>query len=131
VLVPVGSSDPGTARVAGRRPELAVAVSSHFADLERIVGAELLERCRARVQSIVAGTPEAPAADGADTDVVRACLALTEQFCFSAQWVTDDQIDSVLRYLEPGRLFALIVAVSLAERWYRLTAFLDGTSVSR
>jgi hypothetical protein len=122
----VNLADPGTALVSARRPELADATSSHYADLAAIAGLDLVERCRARVQALVAGTPEAAPAGGGDTDAVQACLTLTDQFLHSAQWVSDAQLEAVRIHLEPGQVFALVVAISLAERWYRLTAFLAG-----
>lgn len=121
----VDLTDPGTALVAGRRPELVEATSSHYEQLAAIAGVDLVERCRERVHALVRGTTDA--AKTTDNDATQACLNLTDQFCLSAQWVTDPEIEAVRRHLEPGQVFALVVAISLAERWYRLTAFLAGS----
>jgi alkylhydroperoxidase family enzyme len=127
----VDVTDAGTSLVAARRPELVEATASHYGDLAAIAGVELVELCRARVKALVAGTAPPLSAGGAQTDVARACLALTDQFFVSAQSVSDAEIDPVSHHLEPGQVFALVVAISLAERWYRLTGFLAGSLGTR
>jgi alkylhydroperoxidase family enzyme len=86
-----------------------------------IAGPELTELCRARVQTILAGEERnrnLPSSMSAR--LASAALELTETFCRSAQDVTDEQVRELRRHLDPGQVFALVVAISLAERWYRL-----------
>jgi hypothetical protein len=127
----VDFTDPGTSLVAARRPELLDATAAHYSDLAAIAGVELVELCRARVQALVAGTAPALPAGAAETNAAQACLNLTDQFFLSAQSVTEAEIDAVAHHLESGQVFALVVAISLAERWYRLTAFLAGSAGKR
>jgi hypothetical protein len=124
----VDLTDQGTSLVAARRPELLEATAAHYTDLAAIAGEELVELCRARVQALVAGTAPALPAGNSEPDAAQACLSLTDQFFLSAQSVTQDEIDVVGHHLEPGQVFALVVAISLAERWYRLTTFLAGNA---
>jgi hypothetical protein len=124
----VDHADPGWAVLAEHRPGLAEAVESHYADLAAIAGPELVEMCRAHVMAVVDGMPAAGPPDDVPAEAA-ACLAFTEQFCHSAQFVTDEQVEELSRFLEPGKAFALVVAVSLAERWYRLVGMLSGVGL--
>jgi hypothetical protein len=122
----VDPSEPGSALLAAHRPGLAATVDSHYADLAAIAGPELVEICRTRIRALVEGAESSTAPEGLPAEVAAACLAFTEQFCHSAQFVTDEQVDELSRHLDPGRAFALAVAVSLSERWYRLAGMLSG-----
>lgn len=116
-------SDPDLDALERARPELVTAANAHYDDLAAIVGPELLGACRRRVRAVIAGETAFP--DAAD-DTQRACLAYTEQFVHSAQWVTDDHVDALRRHLSPEQVFALTVGISLAERMDRLTGLLAG-----
>jgi hypothetical protein len=120
----VDFADPACALLARQRPELAGAVAAHYAEVAGIAGSGLAELCRARVQALVSGEDPVAAA-GATSPLEQAALAFTDQFCHSALWVTDAQVDDLSRNLDPGRAFALVTAISLAERWYRLTRLLS------
>jgi len=123
----VNFADPACALLASSRPELAAAVAAHYAEVAEIAGAGLAERCRERVLELVEGRD--PTSRGA-APLERAALAFTDQFCHSALWVTDAQVEDLSRHLEPGRVFALVTAISLAERWYRLTRLLSAFAVA-
>ena len=120
----VDFADPACALLARRRPELAEAVATHYAEVAEIAGADLAELCRARVRALLTGEDPATGS-GATGPLERAALAFTDQFCHSALWVTDAQVAGLSRQLDPSRVFALVTAVSLAERWYRLTRLLS------
>jgi hypothetical protein len=115
-------ADPGCVLLASHRPELPEAIATHYAEVAEVAGPELVELCRARVESLLAGG-EPPVAAGDPLE--RAALAFTDQFCHSAIWVTDEQVEALSEHLEPGRVFALVTAISLAERWYRTTRMLS------
>ena len=127
----VDMNDRGTEVVGARRPGILDAASSHYSDLAAIAGAELVELCRARVEALVLNPSQSFATDASQSEEAQACLSLTHQLCLSAQWVSDAQIVEVRRHLDPNQVFALVVAISLAERWYRLVAFTSGTGVER
>jgi len=122
----VDLSDPAAALVAAKRPALANAVARHYSDLVAIAGEELVELCRVRVKAVLFGAETDPIQEG-ETDVQSACLSFTDQFIVSAQWISDEHVGRLRRHLAPDQVFALVVATSLAERWYRLTGLLAGT----
>jgi hypothetical protein len=120
----VDFADAACALLASRRPGLAEAVAAHYAEVAEITGARLAELCRVRVKGLVTGE-EPEAIVEAKGPLEEAALAFTDQFCHSALWVTDAQVDDLSRHLDPGRVFALVTAISLAERWYRMTCLLS------
>ena len=110
-------------RLRATRPDLASAIDQHYAELVGALDPSIAELCRRHVVRLLDGSP-AQEADGRLTGRERACLGLAEQFVFSAQWVTDEQVAAVAEHLEPGQLLALVALVSLVERTERLERFL-------
>ena len=118
LLSPAGRS----ALAAAGRPALSAAIDAEYGTVADIVGRDLLDLCRERVLATLAGA--GPADDGGLTDLERACLAFTEQFCHSAPGVTDEQVAALSVHLDPGRVFALAVGVSVVERGERMSGLL-------
>jgi hypothetical protein len=115
-------------RVRAARPDLARAIDEHYAELVGALDPAIAELCRRHVVRLLDGGDPPLGADAGLTGRERACLALAEQFVFSAQWVTDGHVAAVTEHLEPGQVLALIALVSLVERTERLERFLGSAA---
>jgi hypothetical protein len=115
-------------RVRAARPDLATAIDEHYAELVGALDPAIAELCRRHVVRLLDGGDAPPQADAGLTGRERACLALAEQFVFSAQWVSDEHVSAVTEYMEPGQVLALVALVSLVERTERLERFLGSAA---
>jgi hypothetical protein len=113
-------------RLGARRPEVLAAAGAHYAALAQQLDQDRLALCARLVSSLVAGDsdPVRGWRSGGFDGPTKAWLAFTEQFLYSAQSVTDEQVAALAAELTPAQVVALTAAVSLLERTQRLERFL-------
>lgn len=141
---------PRTAKLRAVQPQLFEAIGDNYAGLASLLDPVTVELCRLRVAQLLddqeqlsVRSAEALAAGLSEADVRalrdwressrfdparRAGLAFAEQFCSSAQSVSEEDVAALCEYLAPDQVVALTARVGLAERFQRLCQFLDVNS---
>ena len=136
------ASGPRISRLRAIRPELVDAVAENYSTLARMVDPACLELCRLRIAQILGDEDQlAVVPPGIDRTQLselagwrssaafdrkeRACLEFAEQFLYSADAVTDEQVDAVAEFFPPDQVWALTNAIAVVERFGRLAAYFD------
>ncbi len=124
------------------RPGLVDAVADNYSMLETMVDSTCVELCRLRIAQILedndqlrSGNARVSAEQRKElanwrtsslfTRKERACLEFAEQFLYSAESVTDEQVEAVGEFFPPDEVWALTNAVAVTERFGRLAAFFE------
>jgi hypothetical protein len=136
------ASGPRISRARAIRPGLVDAVGENYSTLATMVDPICLELCRMRIAQILNDEAQlqtvAPGITQAQVDELarwrtsgafgrkeKACLEFAEQFLYSADAVTDEQVDAVAEFFPPEQVWALTNAIAVSERFGRLAAFLE------
>ena len=86
------------------------------------VDGELLERCRRRVDALIAGLPTDD--DAGRPEPERAALGFAEQYVIDPHGVTDAQAETLHRLFTPEELAALTTALATFDALARVRAVL-------
>lgn len=133
---------PRLARVRLIRPELVDEVAKNYSTLATMFDPVCLELCRIRIGQILDATEQPGSPKGlvspdrieqlkdwrsskAFNDRERACLEFAEQFLYSANSITDEQVEELKRHFAPEEIWVLTNAVAVTERFGRLAAYLE------
>ena len=133
------------------RPELAAAIESYHEFAASMVDPAVVELCKLRIAQIqrklngaIEPSPATRAAgltDGQLRDLAfwqgsdqfdaqqKACLELAEYFCYTAQGVTDEQVEHVAEHLSTEQILTLTAGLWVTDASTRLATYLDSLGV--
>jgi hypothetical protein len=118
---------PGLAVLREARPELVATATEFYGARAGFLAAATLDLVRRGAAAALGSAGPGDLAvrrEGPDFDPrQRVVLGFVDQFCHSAQGVTDQHFVDLAAHFSAEQIFAVAVAVSLVERFYRLTAF--------
>ena len=111
--------------VFSRLPAGAGELDQLYAQLwDRDVDHQTLELCRARITTMVTGTPIEPAPQP-ETDAQRAAVGFAEQFVLDPHGCTDEQMRALQTYFTGPQLATLTTAIAVFDALARVRAVLS------